>query len=225
MTTPSQQSDVTIKGVHGPETSLPVVHLDCKIMGRIFALPMAVSDDICHDVILGRIFTLPMAVSDDICHDVILGRDCDIFYALMKTAIEDIPQDVLVVQTRQQAAAESHCQQENADLQKNFSYSIRISLGMTLTSRRQTYPCPTQTLILHLTRILTPFHNPMLILWPSAGTNVMTQHWQNLGLPQIRRTLHILPNTASFIDNLPIDWENLFSRSFSLPTGANRYWI
>ena len=95
MTTPSQQSDVTIKGVHGPETSLPVVHLTCKIMGRIF--------------------TLPMAVSDDIRHDVILGRDCDILYALMKTAIEDIPQDVLVVQTRQQAAAESHCQQNNAD--------------------------------------------------------------------------------------------------------------
>ena len=56
-----------------------------------------------------------MAVSDDIRHDVILGRDCDILYALMKTAIEDIPQDVLVVQTRQQAAAESHCQQKNAD--------------------------------------------------------------------------------------------------------------
>ena len=95
MTTPSQQSDVTIKGVHGQETSLPVVHLDCKIMGRIF--------------------TLPMTVSDDIRHDVILGRDCDILYALMKTAIENIPQDVLVVQTRQQAAAENHCQQQNAD--------------------------------------------------------------------------------------------------------------
>ena len=64
---------------------------------------------------MGRIFTLPIAVSNDICHDVILGRDCDILYALVNTAIEDIPQDVLVVQTRQQAAAESHCQQKNAD--------------------------------------------------------------------------------------------------------------
>ena len=204
MTTPSQQSDVTIKGVHGPETSLPVVHLDCKIMGRIF--------------------TLPMAISNDIRHDVILVRDCDILYALMKTAIKDIPQDVLVVQTRQQGAAESHCQQQNADASEEL-FALQTSLGTTLTSHTQTYPCQTQTLILHLTWILTPFRNPVLILRPSAGTNVMTPHWQNLGLPQIRRTPRISPNMASFIDNLPIDWENLFGRSFSLPTGANRYWI
>ena len=171
MTTPSQQSDVTIKGVHGPEISLPVIHLTCKILGRIFALPLA--------------------VSDDIRHDVILGRDCDILYALMKTAIKDIPQDVLVVQRRQQAAAESHCQQKNADASEELLALYRTSLGTTLTSRRQTYPCQTQTLIPHLTRILTPFRNPMQILRPSAGTNVMTPHWQNLGLLQNRRTLRI----------------------------------
>ena len=44
----------------------------------------------------------------------------NIVYAFMKTAIEDIPQDVLVVQTRQQAAAESHCQQQNADASKEL---------------------------------------------------------------------------------------------------------
>ena len=74
-------------------------------------------------------------------------------------------------------------------LQKNFSHSIRISLGTT--SRRQTYPCQTQTLILHRTRILTPFCNPMLILRPSA-----TQCWfwgppqPNADFEALRRDQH-----------------------------------
>ena len=75
--------DVTIKGVHAPFTSLPMIHLLCDLRDSKFAMKMA--------------------ISKDISHDVILRRDCPELYDLLTNDITEIPQKILAVQTRQQS--------------------------------------------------------------------------------------------------------------------------
>ena len=103
MINPSE--DVTIKGAHAPFTSLPTIHLPCVL----------------HD----SKFDMKMAISNQISHDVILRRDCPKLYDLMTNAITEIPQEILVVQTRQQSAVKHQKQQINEKAQQTSDSQTR----------------------------------------------------------------------------------------------------
>ena len=79
-TMPQPTSTVRVKGVHGNIVELPVIKLACHL--------------------LGEETQTEIAVSDDICHDVLLGLNCPLLFKLLHTATDDNIPETLAV-TRQ----------------------------------------------------------------------------------------------------------------------------
>ena len=80
-TMPQPTSTVQVKGVHGKIVDLPVIKLACHL--------------------LREETQTEMAVSDDICHDVLLGLNCSLLFKLLHAATDDNTLETLEV-TRQQ---------------------------------------------------------------------------------------------------------------------------
>lgn len=96
------QPPQTLKGIHGEHTKLPVLNLQCTLLGS--NLP------------------IQMDVSNDIPHDILLGRNCPTLFQLLRKAMEDIHYDVLTVQTRHQACQEAAVQQREQLDQENATF-------------------------------------------------------------------------------------------------------
>ena len=102
-TMPQPTSTVRVKGVHGKIVELLVIKLACHL--------------------LREETQTEMAVSDDICYDVLLGLNCPLLFKLLHAATDDnIPETLAVIRQRQEEdpSAELETEKEKFPLLENW---------------------------------------------------------------------------------------------------------